>query len=55
MGGDQFEVLGIVRPEVAGEATSLLLANGIQGEVRMRVEPRTPVSRKAQDPPPLAG
>jgi len=35
MGSDQVEVLGIVRPDMAGEATSLLLANGIQGEVRM--------------------
>jgi type III secretory pathway lipoprotein EscJ len=35
MGSDLVEVIGIVRPEMAGEATSLLLANGIQGEVRM--------------------
>jgi type III secretory pathway lipoprotein EscJ len=35
MGSDLVEVLGIVRPEMAGEATSLLLASGIQGEVRM--------------------
>ena len=35
MSGDLIEVLGIVRPEMAGEAISLLLASGIRGEVRM--------------------
>ena len=35
MSSDLVEVLAIVQPEMAGEATSLLLASGIQGEVRM--------------------
>ena len=35
MSSDLVEVLGIVRPEMAGEAISLLLASGIWGEVRM--------------------
>ena len=35
MSTDLVEVLAMVRPEMAGEATSLLLASGIQGEVRM--------------------
>lgn len=35
MGSELVEVLAIVQPEVAGAAVSLLVAGGIQGEVRM--------------------